>query len=220
MDLNSAQLLIAFLSGSLMATAISAFVKHCIIHPVISVRLDRKKGSYPTTEAVEMDEDGNIVNRFPAKFLRLHIENTGRSSIKDCSGYITKITKQVGGVQSKSEEEVIDLRWSHVDKGTRDIPRDAFFHMDVAALYLYPDGGSLQIAGGRLPMSLVSLVVGSKGTFELAILIAADNARPRRIPVAFTYDVESDELKFEPVNKARYPWWARWRWLRSKLTLW
>jgi hypothetical protein len=56
-----------------------------------------------------------------------------------------------------------------------------------------------------------------KATYEFEILVAADNARPcRRIRVKLDYDPESDELVFDPVNKSRYPWWARWPWLRSK----
>jgi hypothetical protein len=38
--------LLAFAGGSLMAAVISAFVKHFIFHPMISVRLDEKRGSY------------------------------------------------------------------------------------------------------------------------------------------------------------------------------
>ena len=36
----------------------------------------------------------------PARYLRLQIENAGLSSIKDCSGYITKITKRTDKGQS------------------------------------------------------------------------------------------------------------------------
>jgi hypothetical protein len=56
-----------------------------------------------------------------------------------------------------------------------------------------------------------------KATYTFEILIASDNARPRsKIPVEFTFDPARDYLEFNPVNRARYPWWGRWRWLRSR----
>jgi len=52
-----------------------------------------------------------------------------------------------------------------------------------------------------------------KATYVFDVLIAADNARPRRhVSVKFTYDPQSNELSPKPVNKVRYPWWAFWRW--------
>jgi hypothetical protein len=211
-------LLIAFVGGSLMATVISAFAKYCLFHPVISVRLDEKRGSYGAMEVLYLDPQQKPTGAsFQARYLRLHVENTGFSSIKDCSGYITKITKRIPGTQSVSEQEVVVLAWAHKDTEARDIPRGAFFHLDVASLYLLPTGRVLQVAH-RTPTSLAPLFSGGKAaTYEFEILIAADNARPRRrVRVEFTYDPNSDELRFEPVNKARYPWWAWWRWLRSR----
>src|SRR5258708_24545458 len=126
-----AQLLLAFMGGSFMTALISAFVKHYIFHPVISVRLDEKKGSYGPVPLI--GPNGTI--RSEARFFRLHVENTGYSSIKDCSGYITKMTKRVRGKgSSEAHLDVIDLGWAHKNTGTRDIPPGAFFHLDVATL--------------------------------------------------------------------------------------
>jgi hypothetical protein len=219
MDLNWVALLIAFVGGSLMATVISAFAKYCLFHPVISVRLDEKRGSYGAMEVLYLDPQQKPTGAsFQARYLRLHVENTGFSSIKDCSGYITKITKHIPGTQSVSEQEVVVLAWAHKDTEARDIPRGAFFHLDVASLYLLPTGRVLQVAH-RTPTSLAPLFSGGKATYEFEILIAADNARPRRVRVKFDYDPQSDELnerRLEPVNKPRYPWWSCWRWLRSR----
>ncbi len=117
-----------------------------------------------------------------------------------------------------SEQEVVVLAWAHKDTEARDIPRGAFFHLDVASLYLLPTGRVLQVAH-RTPTTLAPLFSGGKATYEFEILIAADNARPRRVRVKFDYDPQSDELnerRLEPVNKPRYPWWSCWRRLRSR----
>jgi hypothetical protein len=219
-------LLIAFVGGSLMATAISAFVRYLVVHPVISVRLDEDRGSNaPVIDAYRVDGQGNPVidgqgnpAKHKARYLRLYVENTGHSSIKDCSGYITKITKRVAGTQSHSKQEVIDLGWTHQRAGNanqRDIPRGAFFHLDVVSVHQWPGPGwKLELPQG-IPNTLLEFLTG-KAKYEFEILIAADNARPRRVLVKFDYDPEKDELRFVPVNKARYPWWAWWRWLRSR----
>jgi hypothetical protein len=92
--------LIGFAGGSLMATIIGAFVTHLIFHPVISVRLDKRKGSYGDVpiDFTFTDEAGKErKERMPAKFLRLHVENTGRSSIKACSGYIRQASEASRG---------------------------------------------------------------------------------------------------------------------------
>jgi hypothetical protein len=200
-----------------MATAISAFVAHLIFHPVISVRLDGKKGCYGPMTVYHFDDQKRLTGSHPAKYLRLHVENTGLSSIKSCSGYITKLTKRVGGLQTASEEEVVDRVWSNYDRTVRDIPRGAFFHMSITRLDLPPTGGSA-LGMDRLPSSLLPFFEGGKATYTFEILIASDNARPRRnIPVEFTFDPESNDLTFKPFNRARYPWWAWFRWLRHYL---
>jgi hypothetical protein len=55
-----------------------------------------------------------------------------------------------------------------------------------------------------------------KGTYTFKVLVASNNARPRWIPVEFAFDPAHDRLEFKPVNRTRYPWWGRWRWLRSR----
>jgi hypothetical protein len=228
MATNWTGLLLAAATGGLAATLISAFAKYCVFHPVISVRLDAKKGSYvPTWFSPSSEEragaqallgsDGTVPNVSEVRYLRLHVENTGLSTIKNCSGYITKMTKRASGIESISKQEVVALGWAHKGTEPRDIPRGGFFHLDVASLYRMPDRSLLRISP-ELPSSLWPFVSDDKATYELEILVAADNARPRhRIPVKFTHDPNSYELEFESVNRAQYPWWARWRWLRSRL---
>jgi hypothetical protein len=217
-------LLIAFVGGSLMATVISAFMKHCIFHPVISVRLDEKSGSYGPTSLIY--PDGTLDHQ--VRYFRLHVENTGLSSIKDCSGHITEITKRVWGTPSQAPLDVVDLGWANKNKMTTDIPRGAFFHMDIATLHLLPikQAGlgpsdprtERKLTIPRMPTHLFPFF-SDKATYEFEILIAADNARPRCVRVKFNYDPQTDELderRLEPVNKTRYPWWSYWRRLRSR----
>src|SRR5262249_2956759 len=156
--------LIAAGTGGLAATLISAFAKYCVFHPVISVRLDAKKGSYvqtwffPSSEARDFARALAPGRTAPSAsegwYLRLHVENTGLSTIKRCSGYITKMTKDAAGIESIPKQEVVALGWAHKGTEPRDIPRGAFFHLDVASLYLPPDGRLLRIAH-ELPPSLL-----------------------------------------------------------------
>jgi hypothetical protein len=175
MDPGWVQLLIAFVGGSLMTTVITTFVKQCISHPVISVRLHRETGSYGPMTIVE-DSTGAWL--FDARYFRLQIENTGLSSIKACSAYITSITKVAKGTSTISRQEVVPLTWPNYGRGPRDIPRGAFFHVDVASLYLKPGGSVLHVAY-EMPTSLRPLFAGvTMAKYEFEILVAADNARP------------------------------------------
>jgi hypothetical protein len=211
-----AQLLVAFVGGSLMTAVITAFAKNWLVHPVISVLyLGEKSGSYGPMTVYQRDRELGVLS-FDARYLRLKVENTGLSSIKACSGYIIGITSRARGTETISRQEVVTLGWANHGMGARDIPRGAFFHLDIASLYLMPHGRKLRVAH-EIPSSLEPLFPDVIGTYVFEILIAADNARPRRIRVEFTYDPGSDELGFKPLNKARYPWWMVWQWrpLRS-----
>ena len=140
------------------------------------------------------------------KFIRLYVKNTGLSTIKDCCGYITKLTKRTETEEEgvPKQQEIIDLGWSHYPQSTaRAIPRGAFFHMDVVSLYLTVER---ELRPPHLPNTLKKFFRG-KGSYKVWILIAADNAKPREIVVEFTCDPEHDELTPKEGNWECYPWW-------------
>jgi hypothetical protein len=79
-----AALLIAFVGGSLMATVVSAFVRHRIFHPVISVRLDEHRGSYTDVmDVYSVDAKGNPLTSMPHKARYLQ----GQDAIPDTSAH-------------------------------------------------------------------------------------------------------------------------------------
>jgi hypothetical protein len=210
MDQNWGAVLIGFAGGALSTAAISAFLKQCIFHPVISVSLDREKGCYGSVKLYEVNNQGQVTGSHPGKFFRLHIENTGLSSIKDCSGYITKITKRTDKGQAFPHREIIELGWVNATvRGARDIPRGAFFHMDIVTLNLWPDGRRELSLPYPSPTTLEGFFA-DKATYGFEVLVAADNARPcHQIPIVFDFDPQSNDLQFAPVDRTRSPWWAR-----------
>ena len=113
-------------------------------------------------------------------------------------------------------EEILDLGWAHHGhSNTRDIPRGAFFHMDVATLHLYPTV-PWELVPPYLPTNLKDFFK-DKGTYVLDVLVAADNTRPRTISVQFAYDPEIPALKDILWRRnAQFPWWSWWRRLRSR----
>ena len=111
---------VAFAGGSLMSTLVAAFATHLIFHPVISVCLNSKKGCHGPTTLLGRDAAGNEV-RSEVKYFRLYIENTGLSSIKSCSGYITELRKRVGGQEIRAPRDIIELGWAHKSDAPRDI---------------------------------------------------------------------------------------------------
>ena len=187
-DLGWVQILIGFAGGGVTATLINAGVKWWR-RPIISVRLVPDIGCYVETGR------GNPQTH-TAKFLRLQVENTGLSLLESCAGYITRITKRQNGQIINDQREVLELVWSHQSTEPRDIPRDAFFYMDVATLDRLAAGNNvLSLGVGALPHSLTGLFAG-RANFELDILIAAGNAKPVSRKVKFGYDPANSELVF------------------------
>jgi len=172
---------------SLMLTSIYYWLNR----PIISVRLVKEKGCYVTTSR------GNPPTH-KARYLRLLVENTGRSSIQSCKGYVTSITHTVNGIPSAVEQEVLELGWSG-GGGTnpRSIPRGAFFYMDVVSLDLVKSGPPvLQLAVGWMPNHLANLFQ-SAATFELGVKIAAENAAPVDRIVRFEFNPQQNDLLFQ-----------------------
>jgi hypothetical protein len=130
--------LVSFIGGSVVAWGLQFVITNFINHPIISVRLDKKKGSTGEVTLTSYDNLGKVIEQHQVKFIRLHVENTGRSTINKCSGYITKLKRtEPGAHETKIDGEVIDLGWAHHDySSSRDIPSGAFFHLDVLSLAL------------------------------------------------------------------------------------
>jgi hypothetical protein len=87
--------------------------------------LGEKSGSYGPMMVYQRDNQQRVVGSFPARHLRLKVENTGLSSIKACSGYIIGITEHASAIRTNSQQEVVTLGWANHGLGARDIPRGA-----------------------------------------------------------------------------------------------
>jgi hypothetical protein len=204
--------IMSFLGGGVIAWGLGLLWTHMIVRPVISVRLDDKRGCSGTMP-IFTNIDGKQ-ERYDAKFIRLQVENTGLSTIKDCCGYITKLTKRTDTGNVIQQEAVFPLGWAyHPHSDARNIPPGVFFYMDVVQLHLFQTG-ERELRPPYPPTSLVEFF-RDKGTYKVEILIAADNAHRRKIAVEFICDPQHDCLKAESLNRVRYPLWRWWRWLRS-----
>ena len=103
----------AFLGGSVMQLLVGGVWRAHVSQPVISVRLEEAGGCAYETKLT----DGAI-----SRGIRLRVENTGWSTMKDCTGFITDIQKLPRSEDNTPPiEEVIQLGWAH-DGRTRAIP--------------------------------------------------------------------------------------------------
>jgi hypothetical protein len=180
-------LLIGLLGGSLMAYLLGQAVAH-FRRPIIDASLVRRKGCYVTTSL------GNPPTH-EARFLRLLIENKGKTAIHGCTGYITGIVIKSANNQ-EVQEEVLKLKWSHGDASPRNIPIGTFFHMDIASLVLTAGNHVLWLGVESMPSHLAPLLL-TAGTFELQIKIAAENAQPLDRKVAFEFQPQADNLRVQ-----------------------
>jgi len=126
-DPNWVAILFGFAGGSVASTLINLGLGRWS-RPVIRACLVPRSGCY-----VETGRGNPRTHR--AKFLRLQIKNSGRSSVKGCTGYITRLKKHQSGQTVNDAREVLALKWAlSGGVNARDIPRGAFFYMDIAAL--------------------------------------------------------------------------------------
>lgn len=208
------------ISLSAVLTAAWAYWKR----PIISVRLGKKEHASVTVEY--KDAQGKIVNRLPVKYFRVRIRNVGLTTTKECNGQLIKVTRRVvGKVPAIFDNDECYLGWAGYSQSvTRNIPRGMSFPMDVATLVLQPYGGSQLFIVGlgmTIPNTLREFLnsYSGKATYTLDVLVAADNARPRKVPIEVAFDPKQTELTFIPFT-TRYPWWRLWWWLRAQWSRW
>jgi hypothetical protein len=118
--------LASFLGGGVVAWGLGLFFTYLIAQPVISVCLDKSKGSTGITPLlVKLEEKGEWTFSHNVRYLRLRIENTGLSSVRDCCGLITGLKKHTADKgQVVPPQEVFHLGWAHhTESRMRDIPR-------------------------------------------------------------------------------------------------
>jgi hypothetical protein len=198
-------------------TAVWAYWKR----PIINVRFGKKEGSHaPVTVAVK-NAQGEVV-RLPAKYFRVRIKNIGLTTIKDCGGQLIKVTRRVVGKEpAVFDTDTYQFGWANYSQSdTRNIQRGASFHIDVATLGLLAKNRSEFFFGGLgrpMPNTLADFFnsYSGKARYTFDILIAADNARPRKIPIEVVFDPAQADLNYIPLN-TRYPWWRIWWWLRAQ----
>jgi hypothetical protein len=206
-----------WLAPLLAVTVVVPFAARVIhkfwVRPIIQVRLDDQADCHGRTPLVSL-RDGKVVAQ--VMYLRLRIQNRGRTTIKDCLGNWVRIRVWSAGKIFDFAHEVISRGWAHhPESKQRNIPRGEAYYLDVATLLLsedqkhntlwWPD----PIPPTNMMEFLHSLPPG-KATYLFEIRVNADNARPRTVPVQFVFDPARSKLSFIPFN-TRYPGW-RWRW--------
>lgn len=184
--------------------------------PVIRVRLDRTAGSYGSVPLIFNEGQPNREER-EGRYFRLRVENAGRTTIKDCRGYLQGIRTQTTAGVSNFDSEVVPRGWANFEETKRDIPPGAHFYLDVATLILSADKKSSALYWEKIPTTLIEYLRKFSGrvTHTFEIRIDADNARQRTVPVRFTFDPGKSDLMSRVPFNTQYPGWhLRW-WLRS-----
>jgi hypothetical protein len=185
---------ISFAGGAVMAALVNKFTAF-LGRPIISARLVEGAGCYVETQI------GNPAPAGIGKFLRLRIENRGKSSLKDCQGYIIRIVKKQHGQTISDSREVLDLGWAHQGPKPMQIPTSAFFYMDIVRIRLQNGAPTSLSFVGMTPNNIVPLMTGP-AEFELTILVAADNAKAVERSVRFRFDPQKQDIEFDYDQRA------------------
>jgi hypothetical protein len=206
----------SLVSGGVVLRAFLSYWKR----PIICVRLDNTLGSYGSVPlTLKYCKDSKLFEEErEGRYLRLRVENTGRTTIKDCSGHLQGIRTQIGSQVANLDSEVVPRGWANFDQKKRDIPPRAHFYIDVATLVLSLDRTSSELHWQEVPTTLVQYFrsIPGRATHTFEIRIDADNAHQRTVPAKFTFDPASSDLTSIIPFNTRYPGWRlRW-WLRSR----
>lgn len=182
-------LFVAFISGSFFAFLVSSAWAWWN-RPVIFASLVKDAGCYVPA----IDSNG-----LELSFLRLRIENTGRTEIQNCSAYCVALGVSRNGTKLHNAQEVLDLSWSHAGAAARSIPRGGFFYLDLVSLARHNSAQNILRPAFKVPFSFQNLF-SDAGHYQLEIFIGASNAAPTSKTIAFDYEPSSRDLvvRYDP----------------------
>ncbi|MCW1994383.1 UNVERIFIED_ORG: hypothetical protein M2425_005835 [Bradyrhizobium japonicum] len=187
-----ATVLIGFLGGSVVAWVMGR-IHAWWSRPIITAHLVEGRGCYITTART------GPTTTHDARFLRLLIQNQGRSTIHNCKGYVINIAHTANGVKTLVQQEVLELNWSSGSAAPRSIPPSAFFYIDTASIDLIPGRHALSLGVSWTP-NHYSHMLGFNApaaSFELLIRLTADNAAPIDRRVCFDFDSQWQDLRVQ-----------------------
>ena len=89
--------------------------------PIIKVELSEEAGSYGPVDAKLANAQG-ITGKGEVKYLRLRVTNAGLTKLKDCCGYLIKVTVRSSKATKHFESDSYPLGWTNYpDSLARDI---------------------------------------------------------------------------------------------------
>jgi hypothetical protein len=145
---ESAWTLVAALLAVPVVVPLARVIHRFWVRPIIQVRLDHQADCHGRTPLVSL-QDGKVVAQ--VMYLRLRIQNRGRTTIKDCLGNWVRIRVWSGGKVFDFAHEVISRGWAHhPESKQRNIPRGEAYYLDVATLLLSEDKKHNRL-GGPIP---------------------------------------------------------------------
>jgi hypothetical protein len=130
------------------------------------------------TPALEnVREPAQIVRRIQQRYLRLRIQNNGRSPARSVSAQILKIAHtDESSRHTNFDTEVLDLKVSlYHGLQVAALPRGAFRFFDLVHVSERRDGIALDFDLAATPIRLTDLNLG-RGLYEVTIFANADNA--------------------------------------------
>jgi hypothetical protein len=134
----------------------------------------------PTTEV-----PGRSPGRFPAKYLRVRVKNTGGMVAKGCRAYLVKIEEIIHGKPSPTfYRDTLRLRWAYEEQGELhegvDIPPGIFMYFDVFSIKLQEGQNVTMLQVAKLRDRFVNKLELNK-IYRFTILVAAEATGPVQI---------------------------------------
>jgi hypothetical protein len=193
-----ATVLISALAGAL-ATLLSQTLREWWKRPILTILFDESvEGCRIETNSMESKQPF-------AWYVRLKIQNRGRSTAKDVSVSVInlKFKAQDGGTISFGEE-VLDLKLSSRKNQTVfRLAARAHHYIDLVHAVKIPNGVAYLIDFAWTPERL-NLLGFRQGTYSAEVFVAADNAESVNRTISWTWDSRYDGIRIPPAPRERY----------------
>ena len=183
--LNFIQIGLGYVSGVLsgaLAPLIAECAKRRFLGPRLEVMYKEEERYMPITEV-----PGRLPGRlYPAKYLRVRVENTGRRVAKGCKAYLVKLEEIVNSEpQPTFYQDTFRLRWAYEQQDELhegiDIPPGIFIFFDVLSCKHQEDKDMTIIQVSKFSIKKFRNKIKFNKSYRFTILVASEETEPEQI---------------------------------------
>ncbi|MFO1154024.1 MAG: hypothetical protein U1E42_10250 [Rhodospirillales bacterium] len=124
----------------------------------------------------EIHPDGKFIQTDEAYWLRIKVTNDGKNIARTCRAHITQLSRinRDGTVERMDNQDALIIRWAIINETVIDLPKGVNQFSGIC--YTKKSAANRLIPNTPREAIRLERVWGSPGTFELRIVVTAENA--------------------------------------------